>query len=138
MIAIPTLTVQATFVRLCIQPSCHCWLDGSINILISHQDLCSIKVFVCLAQGASQQACGHMYLDQGEELDLGTSRDHMLAFSAFTARTNAPTVGQVMLHLYLIRTGLFPSQPFWVAGECNQVCMRSLRLVPLTCIALQW
>ncbi len=49
-----------------------------------------------------------MYLDGGEELDLGTSRDHMLAFNAFTARTNG-TVGQVMLYLCSIETCLFPS-----------------------------
>ena len=68
----------------------------------SHQHWCNIKGFVCLAQGATQQACGHMYLDGGEELDLGTSRDHMLAFSAFTA----PTVSQVMLQECSIKTCL--------------------------------
>ena len=39
-----------------------------------------------------------MYLDEGEELNLGSSRDHMLAFSAFTARANGTVNGQVDSH----------------------------------------
>lgn len=42
------------------------------------------------------QACGHMYLDEGEELATGTARDNLLAFSAFTAAGGNGT-GQVSL-----------------------------------------
>ena len=40
------------------------------------------------------QACGHMYLDEGEELSAGTARDHLLSFSAYTVAGGNGT-GQV-------------------------------------------
>lgn len=36
-----------------------------------------------------------MYLDGGEELELGSSRDHLLKFSAYTTRAVNATTGQV-------------------------------------------
>ena len=47
-----------------------------------------------MAQGAVMQACGHMYLDEGEELDTGAARDNLLAFSAYTVAGGNGT-GQV-------------------------------------------
>ena len=44
------------------------------------------------------QACGHMYLDEGEELSTGTAKDNLLSFSAFTAaggNGGNSTTGQV-------------------------------------------
>ena len=41
------------------------------------------------------QACGHMYLDEGEELSAGAARDNLLAFSAYTAAGGNAT-GQVI------------------------------------------
>ena len=44
------------------------------------------------------QACGHMYLDEGEELSTGTAKDNLLSFSAFTAAGGSggnSTTGQV-------------------------------------------
>ena len=40
------------------------------------------------------QACGHMYLDEGEELSTGAARDNLLAFSAYTV-AGANGTGQV-------------------------------------------
>ena len=40
------------------------------------------------------QACGHMYLDEGEELSTGAARDNLLAFSAYTVAGGNGT-GQV-------------------------------------------
>ena len=40
------------------------------------------------------QACGHMYLDEGEELSTGAARDNLLAFSAYTVAGGNAT-GQV-------------------------------------------
>lgn len=42
-------------------------------------------------QGAVLSACGHMYLDDGEELSTGTARDNFLSFSA----SGNTTSGQV-------------------------------------------
>ncbi len=53
------------------------------------------------------QACGHMYLDEGEELSTGTAKDNLLSFSAFTAaggNGGNSTTGQV-----------FDSPPVWKA-----------------------
>ena len=47
-----------------------------------------------MAQGAVMQACGHMYLDEGEELSTGAARDNLLAFSAYTVAGGNGT-GQV-------------------------------------------
>ena len=47
-------------------------------------------------QGALMQACGHMYLDGGEELSTGTARDNLLAFSAITAAGGNGSTGQVI------------------------------------------
>ncbi|KAK9915638.1 hypothetical protein WJX75_001864 [Coccomyxa subellipsoidea] len=62
-------------------------------------------------QGAVQQACGHMYLDGGEELELGSSRDHLLAFSAYTTRAVNATTGQVRLS--------WPGLPVNGSGACS-------------------
>ena len=47
-------------------------------------------------QGGVLQACGHMYLDAGEELDTGTAMDNFLAFNAFTTAGNNSSTGQVL------------------------------------------
>ena len=39
------------------------------------------------------QACGHLYLDEGEELEVGQSRENLLAFQAFAMENNS---GQVL------------------------------------------
>ena len=46
------------------------------------------------------QACGHMYLDEGEELSTGIAKDNLLSFSAFTAAGGSSngTAGQVIRH----------------------------------------
>ena len=45
------------------------------------------------------QACGHMYLDEGEELSTGIARDNLLSFSASTAAggSSNSTAGQVTM-----------------------------------------
>jgi len=48
-----------------------------------------------MVQGALMQACGHMYLDEGEELSTGTAKDNLLSFSAFTAAGGNGTTGKV-------------------------------------------
>lgn len=50
-----------------------------------------------MVQGALMQACGHMYLDEGEELSTGTAKDNLLSFSAFTAAGGNGTIGKVRL-----------------------------------------
>ena len=66
---------------------------------------CRIKASACL-QGAVMQACGHMYLDEGEELSTGTAQDNLLSFSAFTAAGGNGTTGQVIRHLRIVRRHL--------------------------------
>ena len=46
-------------------------------------------------QGASLAACGHMYLDQGEELEVGTAANNLLSFSAALVPSANTTLGQV-------------------------------------------
>lgn len=74
------------------------WKDTLIDFTALFQmcDCFDFKIYLCVAQGAVQQACGHMYLDEGEELELGSSRDHLLAFSAYTTRAVNATSGQVI------------------------------------------
>ena len=58
-----------------------------------------LKIFtpsLDMAQGAVMQACGHMYLDEGEELSTGAARDNLLAFSAYTVAGGNGT-GQVII-----------------------------------------
>ena len=40
-------------------------------------------------------ACGHMYLDQGEELEVGTAANNLLSFSAALVPSANTTLGQV-------------------------------------------
>ena len=57
------------------------------------------KVFTLsldMVQEAVMQACGHMYLDEGEELSTGAARDNLLAFSAYTVAGGNGT-GQVII-----------------------------------------
>ena len=46
-------------------------------------------------QGASMAACGHMYLDQGDELEVGASANNLLSFSAALVPSANTTLGQV-------------------------------------------
>ena len=49
-----------------------------------------------LWQGALMQACGHMYLDEGEELSTGTARDNFVDFSAFVDDVGFGQVAQAI------------------------------------------
>ena len=79
------------------------------------------------------QACGHMYLDEGEELSTGTAQDNLLSFSASTAAGGNGTTGQVMRHLYMtqghLRTMTCPkSQSAW-CHSCAVECRHNLQAV---------
>jgi hypothetical protein len=50
-----------------------------------------------LVQNATLAACGHMYLDEGEELEVGSGRDNLLAFDAAVAPSGNAIAGQVRL-----------------------------------------
>lgn len=80
----------------------------STDILRSHKigrklaRLPKAEIGPSVLQGALMQACGHMYLDEGEELSTGTARDNLLAFSAFTAAGGNGSTGQVIQPLVLV------------------------------------
>ncbi len=48
-----------------------------------------------IVQGATMAACGHMYLDGGDELEVATAADNLLAFDAATSPGSNGTQGQV-------------------------------------------
>lgn len=68
----------------------------SHKISASSRDCSRLTLWHSVLQGALMQACGHMYLDEGEELSTGTARDNLLAFSAITAAGGNGSTGQVI------------------------------------------
>ena len=58
------------------------------------------------------QACGHLYLDEGEELETGQSRENLLAFEAFTMSNSSGQVRPSSAALLLVSTPRF-NQPIW-------------------------
>ena len=53
-------------------------------------------------QAAVMQACGHLYLDEGEELEVGQSRENLLAFEAFTTSNSSGQVRPASAILLLV------------------------------------
>ncbi|CAL5218429.1 g109 [Coccomyxa viridis] len=89
-------------------------------------DRCSGKCSV--QEGAVMQACGHMYLDEGEELSTGTAKDNLLSFSAFTAaggNGGNSTTGQLVL-----------SWPGAYGGQSAGACMGGIKWPGLDSIVL--
>lgn len=82
-----------------------CSGTNSTDVLQSHKisassrDCSRPRLGHSVLQGALMQACGHMYLDEGEELSTGTARDNLLAFSAITAAGGNGSTGQVLQQL---------------------------------------
>ncbi|KAK9808029.1 hypothetical protein WJX73_006288 [Symbiochloris irregularis] len=84
-------------------------------------------------EGAVLSACGHMYLDQGEELGTGTGADNFVFFSALTtADTGNASSGKLLIQVGGNSSQAVPASSVIVNPEPSSVTIHWLN-EPLIC-----